>query len=56
VVVVFAGWWVVGEPLEGFLHHGCLSAEQLLAELAVAVDDDEFDADGGFAEAAPATA
>jgi hypothetical protein len=56
VVVGFAGWWVVGEPLEGLPHHGCLSVEQFLAELAVAVDDDEFDAAAGFAEAAPATA
>ena len=56
MVVGFAGWWVVGEPLEGFLHRGCLSAEQLPAELAVAVDHDEFDADGGFAEAAAAAA
>jgi hypothetical protein len=54
VVVGFVGWWVVGEPLEGFFHHDCLSAEQLLAELAVAVDDDEFDADGGLAKAAAA--
>jgi hypothetical protein len=43
---------VVDEPLEGFPDDGCLSAEQFPAELAVAVDDDEFDADGGFAETA----
>jgi hypothetical protein len=56
VVVGFVGWWVVGEPLEGLPDDGCLCAEQFLAELAVAVDHDEFDADGGFAEAAAAAA
>jgi hypothetical protein len=56
VVVGFVSRWVFGEPLEGFFHGGCLSAEKLFAELAVAVDDDEFDAHGGLAKAAPAAA
>jgi hypothetical protein len=47
---------VVGEPLEGLPYRGCLSTKSLLAELAVAVDHDEFDADGGVAETAPAAA
>jgi hypothetical protein len=47
---------VVGEPLEGLFHGGGLPAQQFLAELAVAVDHDEFDADGGLAKSASAAA